>query len=290
MKSTLGQMLATAREGRYAVAAINILNHLTLSAVLEAAVRKNSPVIIQTSVATVKALKPAALGNLARLMIDAAPIPAVLHLDHCRDVEMCNMCCELGWDSVMFDGSHLSFEENIRQSRLVRLYAQNKGVDVEGEVGIIAGVEDDISHDTASLAGFEQTMRYIEKTSVDAIAPAIGTAHGVYSGKPAINFDLVQRLSEESSCPVVVHGGTGLDDDTFRKLIRCGASKINISTALKLVYTGSTRKYLVEHPEKVDPLKFDAFVFGEVVSLAESFMTLFGSEGKADCRPGRRIA
>jgi len=282
MQAHFYQMLRTARKENYAVPAINILNHTTLAAVLEAASRQRSPVIIQTSVATVQSLKPVALASLARTMIDAAPVPAVLHLDHCRTVEMCMMCCDLGWDSVMFDGSHLTLEENTAQTRQVRLYAQSKGVDVEGEVGIIAGVEDDISCDASSLAGFGETLRYIEKTAIDAIAPAVGTAHGLYHGTPNIHFDLIERLAAATDCPIVIHGGTGLSDGVFLQLIACGASKINISTAVKHAYIGSTREYLDDNPGTVNPLKLDKHVFEKVAELAESFMVLFRSSGKSD--------
>jgi fructose-bisphosphate aldolase class II len=281
MKANFSKMLREAQNKKYAIAAINILNHLTLSAVVEAAIRKRSPLIIQTSVATVKALKPEALAVLARSIIDSAPVPIALHLDHCQSIEFCNQCCDLGWDSVMFDSSHLTFEENIKQTREVKRYANSKGVDVEGEVGIIAGVEDDISHDIESLAGFDETMKYITETEVNAIAPAVGTAHGVYKGIPVINFDLVQRLSEATRCPIVIHGGTGLNDETFKRLIACGSSKINISTALKLVYTQSMKQYLNETTGTINPLKLDAFVTEKVIELAESLFTLFGSAEQA---------
>lgn len=275
-------MLVRAQNGHYAVAAFNMLNHLTLSAVLEAAAREKSPVIIQTSVATVKALGPAALAKLARAMIEAAPVPAVLHLDHCQDVDLCGRCCDLGWDSVMFDSSHLPFEENIKATQQVRRYAQTKGVDVEGEVGIIAGTEDDISHKETSLAGYDDTMRYIRETEVEAIAPAIGTAHGLYHGVPTINFGLVQQLAANTPCPVVVHGGTGLADATFLKLIELGAAKINISTALKLAYVDAMRQYLAENTGTVNPLKLDRFIIDRVAAMVVPFLKLFGSSGKAE--------
>lgn len=284
MQARFCQILRKARKENYAVPAINILNHTTFAAVLEAASRQCSPVIVQTSVATVKSLKPVALAVMARAMIDAVPVPAVLHLDHCQSIEMCNMCCDLGWDSVMFDGSHLSLEENAAQTRQVRLYAQSRGVDVEGEVGVIAGVEDEIAHDVASLAGFEDTIRYIEKTSVDAIAPAIGTAHGFYHGTPKINFHLIEQLAAATDCPIVIHGGTGLSDETFWKLIDLGASKINISTAMKQTYVDATREFLEGNPGTVNPLKLDQYVFEKVVELVESFMILFRSSGKVDNR------
>lgn len=281
MKSGLKEMLVRAQNGRYAVAAFNILNHLTLSAVLEAAAKEKSPIIIQTSVATVKALGPAALASMARAMIEAAPVPAVLHLDHCQDVGLCGLCCDLGWDSVMFDSSHLPFEENIKTTQQVRRYAQTKKVDVEGEVGIIAGTEDDISHEETSLAGYDQTMRYIRETEVEAIAPAIGTAHGVYHGVPKINFELVRQLAASTPCPVVVHGGTGLEDATFRKLIELGAAKINISTALKQAYVDAMRQYLDENKGTVNPLKLDRFIIDRVIAMVVPFLKLFGSSGKA---------
>lgn len=282
MKASLRTMLESARCGGYGVLAVNILNHLTLSAVLEAAQRKASPVIIQTSVATVKAMKPDSLIRWARPMIDSVSVEAVLHLDHSQSVELCCLCADLGWDSVMFDSSHLSFAENIEQTRQVISHAQPRGVDVEGEVGIIAGTEDDISHDVASLAGFEDTMQFIDATEVAAIAPAIGTAHGVYHGVPTINFDLVEQLAVETTCPVVIHGGTGLSDATFRRLIELGATKINVSTALKHVYVGAMRTFLEQNPGTVNPLKLDAFIFEQVVAMSESFFDLFGSSGKSE--------
>jgi len=281
MKSGLNEILLRAKKGEYAVAAFNVLNHLTLAAVLEAAEQEKSPVIIQTSVATVTALGPAALAALARPMADAATVPVVLHLDHCQDVVLCGLCCDLGWDSVMFDSSHLPFEENIKVTQEVRRYAQTKGVDVEGEVGIIAGTEDDISHEETSLAGYDDTMRYIKETEVEAIAPAIGTAHGLYSGVPEIQFDLVRRLGIGTECPVVVHGGTGLEDATFRKLIELGATKINISTALKLAYVNAMREYLDENKGTVNPLKLDRFIMDQVIAMIIPFLKLFGSSGKA---------
>ena len=289
MKSGLNEMLVRAQGEHYAVAAFNILNHLTLSAVLEAAAQEKSPIIIQTSVTTVKALGPAAFAKMARTMIEAAPVPAVLHLDHCQDVDLCARCCDLGWDSIMFDSSHLPFEENIKTTQRVRRDARPKGVDVEGEVGIIAGTEDDISHAETSLAGYDETMRYIRETEVEAIAPAIGTAHGVYHGVPKINFELVGKLAAGTPCPVVVHGGTGLEDATFRRLIELGASKINISTALKQVYVDAMRQYLTENSGTVNPLKLDRFVMDRVVAMVVPFLRLFGSSGKAEHTGGKAV-
>ncbi|MCL2623635.1 MAG: class II fructose-bisphosphate aldolase, partial [Planctomycetaceae bacterium] len=157
-------------------------------------------------------------------------------------------------------------------------------------VGIIAGVEDNISYDVSSLAGFRETMRYIEKTAIDAIAPAIGTAHGLYHGTPNINFDLIEQLAAATDCPIVIHGGTGLSDEIFLKLIACGASKINISTAVKHAYIGSTREYLDNNPGMVNPLKLDKYVFEKVVELAESFMVLFRSSGKSDGHCAKGVA
>ena len=281
MKSGLTPMLLQASQGQYGVAAFNMLNYVTTLGIIKAAESCSSPVIVQTSVATVKSIGAENLIRMVRPMIEAANVPVTLHLDHCQSVEMCKHCIDLGWDSIMFDGSHLSLKENIEATNEVRRYAVPRGVNVEGEVGIIAGTEDDISHDIASLAGFDETMHYIEQTKVDAIAPAVGTAHGVYRGTPKINYDLLKRLKNATPCPIVIHGGTGLEDSVFRHLISLGASKINISTALKQVYLQSLRAFLAANPDCSNPLRLDKHVEESVVEMVSTFFHLFGSANKA---------
>ncbi|MCL2694734.1 MAG: class II fructose-bisphosphate aldolase [Clostridiales bacterium] len=266
------RILADAQKSSSAVAAINILNHLTVCAVVKAAEQAGRPVILQPSVGTVRRYGVEALYHMINVSKRNARVPVALHLDHCMDIALAKACIRTGWDSVMVDFSALPFEENVARTREVVLYAHRYGVAVEGEIGIIAGVEDGIVQDAACPASFVETVAYVEQTGIDAVAPAIGTAHGLYTGIPKLNFTLVRELGRRY-VPVVVHGGTGLPKEGFLKLIQCGAAKINISTALKQVYLGAARKALAE--ESIAPLTFDQAVEAACMSAMEAFIRLF---------------
>ncbi len=262
-----------------AVGAFNILNHLTARAVVRAAEAEQRPVILQTSVATVKAFTPEGLMEFLRPLADNSSVNVIIHLDHCKDPDYCKLCVDAGWDAVMFDGSALPLEENIRLCREIVSYAHARGVCVEGELGRIAGVEDDISIDEKDefSATLEESLRFVHESGVDIFAPAVGTAHGLYKKEPNIRFELVRELKAAIDNPIVIHGGTGLDDDTFRRLIRCGGSKINISTAVKHAYLGGCKERIRLYPEKVDPIGFDRYVTEEVEKTAAAHIRLFSS-------------
>lgn len=276
MQNLFLSILHQARADKKGVMAVNILNYNTTRAILRAAVRCGRPVILQPSTGTVKRYGVQETIGMVDVLRRQYDIPAALHLDHCRDTQLALACIEAGWDAVMMDLSALEMSENVRRTREVVERAHAKGVAVEGEVGVIRGVEDEVSSDSEELAGFEETMEFIQQSGVDAIAPAIGTAHGVYTGIPKLNFGLVQQLADSQPCPVVIHGGTGLPEADFKHLIECGASKINISTALKQVYLGSSRTVLEE--KKVAPVDFDERVEDAVSERMEQFMRLFAGE------------
>jgi len=269
------RVLRDAQQTGTAVAAVNVLNHLTARAVIRAAERALRPVILQPSAGTVKrhGVKPFAR-MIEGLRVEAC-VPVVLHLDHCTDETLARECIRAGWDSVMMDFSARPFEENAALTRRVADYAHLNGVAVEGEIGVIAGVEDDIVHDAACPASFREAVEYLQKTGIDAVAPAIGTAHGVYTGRPKLDFELVRQLGHHY-VPVVVHGGTGLPEDDFKRLIECGAAKINISTALKQVYLGTAREALENGA--IAPLDFDKAVEEACSSQMEAFIRLFAKE------------
>ena len=189
------------------------------------------------------------------------------------DEALAKRCVDAGWDSVMVDYSALPYEENAEKTRAMVVYAHARNVTVEGEIGVIAGVEDDIHSEHSTLATFEDTMRFVSETGIDAVAPAIGTAHGVYKTAPKLNFELVERFGGES-IPLVVHGGTGLTADVFRRLIQLGVAKINISTALKKIYLGSSRELLKD--EKAAPVEFDAAVRKACEDEMVRYIALFG--------------
>jgi len=272
--------LQEAKGHSYAVGAFNIFNHLSARAVISAAEELGLPVILQTSVVTVREFGTSSLGTMLRQLADEASVNVLIHLDHCQDVELAKACVDAGWDAVMYDGSRLSIEENIAGCREVVEYAHRKGVQVEGELGRIVGVEDavKVSAEDASLADLEESIRFVRESGIDAFAPAIGTAHGVYKGTPRINFDLVAQLKDAVSTPVVIHGGTGLSEETFRRLIRSGGAKVNVSTAIKHAYLDTCRDYFKDAPEKPDPIGFDRVLSHAIKTTARNHMVIFSKD------------
>jgi fructose-bisphosphate aldolase class II len=275
-------ILKKARKEKYAVGAFNILNHLTAKATIEMAEELKSPLIIQTSTSTVKYIGMRELIRFLKPMCEEASVPVAIHLDHCTDKEFAKKCIDAGWSSVMFDGSKLPLEENIKYSSEIAEYAHKKDVSVEGEIGAIFGVEDDIVvSGEAPLASVDGSKKYLEGALIDAFAPAIGTAHGLYKGKPNIHFDLFSEIEKFSPCPLVVHGGTGLEADVFKRLIDDGATKINVSTAIKIAYINGMKKYLNQHPNDLEPLKLDKYISDNVKTTVKEHIALFGSSSRA---------
>jgi fructose-bisphosphate aldolase class II len=250
-------LLSQARKKGYAVGAFNIFDSLSARAVIAAANETETPVILQTSTGTVKQFGAEALCGMLRLVCKAARVPALIHLDHCPDPALAKTCIDAGWDSVMVDMSERPLEENISITRELARYARSRGVGVEGELGIIKGVEEDLSYEAEQLAGYDDSVRFLEGSGVDAFAPAIGTAHGLYKCAVNINYDLVKRLADSTDTPMVVHGGTGLSDEQFARLIKNGASKINVSTALKYTYIDGLRNYWETHKKEYNPIKLN---------------------------------
>ena len=278
---TFVEELRTARDRGYAVGAFNILNDLTARAVIRAAEAADCPLILQTSVATVKKFGILELGTMLRQLSWDAGVNVLVHLDHCTDVEFAKACVDSGcWDAVMYDGSKLPLEENIANCRIIVDYAHRRGVQVEGELGKIMGVEEEIkvTEADATHATYEESLYFVRESGIDALAPAIGTAHGVYKGVPKINFDLVEQLKNSFNTPIVIHGGTGLSEETFLRLIRCGGAKVNVSTAIKHAYIDTARDYFAEFPEKVDPLGFDRVLEEAVTRVAGEHIAIFCKE------------
>lgn len=279
---TFLEELQTAKNHGYAVGAFNIFNYLSARAVIRAAQKLDCPVILQTSTQTVRKFGPQELGTMLRQLAWNASVNVIIHLDHCQTVEMAKACMDAGWDSIMFDGSHLPLEENIRLTKEVIAYARPRKIFVEGELGRIAGVEDDLQVDEkhASGATLEESVYYVKSTGVDAFAPAIGTAHGVYKGVPTIDYDLVKQLKAEVTTPIVIHGGTGLSEESFRTLIKNGGAKVNVSTAIKHAYIDGCKAYIEANPDKLDPIDFDQYLNCEIGDVAMYHMELFRKDMK----------
>jgi len=268
------KVINDADEKGIAVGAVNIVNYLTTDAAVTAAKELGVNLIIQTSAGTVEHFGAKKLYDMIDAVRKEAPeITVAIHLDHCRKTELGKTCVDNGWDAVMMDFSHLPLEENIARTKEVADYAHARGVAIEGEIGVIYGVEEEIEASQEVKAGFDETMEFIKGSDIDVIAPAIGTAHGVYKGVPKLDFDLVERLGKEGT-PIVIHGGSGLSAETFRKLINLGGRKVNISTVVKNAYIGKTKE-LIESGKKYAPIPFDQEVFEEVKDVVKKHLAVF---------------
>jgi ketose-bisphosphate aldolase len=283
MLENMTSMLRKARKEGYAVGAFNILDYNSMKATIDAAIELNSPVIIQTSVKTVKLWGFRAMISWIRELCTDVKIPVAIHLDHCKEVEFIKNCISSGWTSVMIDASSLPFEENLAASKQVLAMARPEGVSVEAELGEIGGVEDDlsVSEQDAHLVDPEKALYFLAQVPVECFAPAIGTAHGVYKGKPEIAFDRLKAISRNNPVPLALHGGTGLSEEVFRKCIQLGCAKVNISTQLKYAFIDAFISYHDQHRDEYNPLND---LKAQHVAIKEAVMSnirYFGSENKA---------
>jgi ketose-bisphosphate aldolase len=276
------EILDRAFAERYGVAAINVVDDLTLDAVLAAATDLEAPLIVQTSVKTVKSIGAGPLMSMWHARADAVPVPVSLHLDHCPDRAWITTCLEAGWNSVLFDASHLDVAENTRQTIEVVAEADRHGAQVEGEIESVLGVEDGVGSDEAGdVHPIEVSSTFILETGVYSFAPAIGTAHGLYKTTPKLMPERVTEIVERHPIPMVLHGGTGLTEEQFTDLIARGCAKVNISTALKIAFVDAHREYLDANPGKHDPPSMLSHVRAAVKRMAEHHIAMFGSAGKA---------
>lgn len=276
-------MLQEARSGGYCVGAFNLVDFLTMKAIVEAAEAQRSPVILQTSSASVKQLGIKALVAMAHLAADESPVPVALHLDHGTDRTVIGQAICAGYTAVMIDGSKYPLEENIARTRDVVEEAHAHGVAVEGEVGIVAGVEDDIvvRQDAAIYTSSDEALEFQRRTGVDFLAAAIGTAHGFYKVEPKLDIDTLRKLSQADPCPMVVHGGTGLPFDVVRELVRAGAAKMNVSTQIKQTYLDALYGYIEAHRNEYNPIKLLDHARKELVKMIGQYMQVLGSAGRA---------
>ena len=239
---------ALARHGRengYAVPAVNVLDDISLRAVVAAAVEASAPLIIQVSVKTVKQLGTELTTTTFRLAAQDVPVPVALHLDHCPDRAVISDVVAAGWSSVLFDASDRELADAERETAEVVAEAHGRGVDVESEIENIVGVEDGVGSDEELHAySVEQLAEIAGRTGVDLLAPQLGTAHGQYKARPVLRPDRVRALTALTDIPIVLHGGTGLTRDDFRSFIEAGVSKINISTAVKMAYLKAAAAHL----------------------------------------------
>ncbi len=284
------EIMVEAARGKYAIGAFNVTNLVQMEGVVDAAVEKKSPVIIQTSVKPSKFLGADILVAIYRTIASAAPIPICLHLDHCTEIDYCKKCADLGYTNIMIDASKQPYDANIRQTREVVDYCHRVGnISVEGELGTVGGVEDQliVAEDEAQLANPRQAVEFVEATGLDIFAPAIGTAHGVYKTRnPKIDFERLGKINQMLNgsgirTPLVVHGGTGLPEDYIKRLIEAGGAKFNVSTEMKRTLIDAQYDYIAANRQEYEPGKVDVAVRDAIRKAVGRWIDMLGSAGKA---------
>lgn len=277
---------------RYAVGAFNFSTIPEMLGIVEGARKKNAPVILMASLGAVKYIGSLEMiAETAKGIAKLYPeVPFVLHLDHATDLEMIKQAVVAGFTNVMIDASKEAFEENIRKSKEIADFAHNhspygiNGCSVEAELGMLAGHEDNVHVEEAGKAYTDPELvaEFVKKTGVDALAISIGTAHGFYKAAPEIKFDLLEDIRKRTDIALVLHGGTGVPEDDFRKCVAMGMSKINVGTGLKKVYTDAIREALKTLPEtEYDPRKIAGPGRYAIADEIASKSDLFNCSGKA---------
>lgn len=280
---SLNEVLGKALREGYAVGAFNCNNMEIVQAIARAAEEEKSPVIIQASQGAIRYAGLQYIISLVNLAAAEVSVPVVLHLDHGTSFEQVIQCIRYGFSSVMIDGSQYPLEENIMLTRKVVEIAHAVGVTVEGELGRIGGTEDDISVSDAEafFTDPEEAKRFAEETGVDALAISIGTAHGRYKGEPRLDFERLKKIREITPCPIVLHGSSGVPDESIRKAIGLGVQKINIDTNIREAFVGAIREYLPDHPHEIDPRNVLKPAREATTAIIREKIRLFGSSNKA---------
>lgn len=278
---TSKQMLLDAQAGRYAVGAFNAENMEMVQAIIAAAEELKAPVMIQTTPSTVKyASLDLYLANVTAIAKKAS-VPVCMHLDHGSSFELAMQALRTGYTSIMIDGSHSVFEENIALTKRVVDACAPSDVPVEAELGKVGGKEDDLDGGAGGYTVPEEAKEFVEKTGVGSLAVAIGTAHGVYSGVPKLDLDRLSEIRKLVSIPLVLHGASGLSDEAVQESIKRGICKVNFATELRIAYTDGVKKVLADAPDAFDPKKYGAAGRENVKQLVMNRIRVCQSDGKA---------
>lgn len=304
------EMFKAAYEGGYAIGAFNVNNMEIIQGIVEAGKKLNAPLILQVSKGARAYANHTYLVKLVEAAVEETGLPIALHLDHGPDFETCKSCIDGGFTSVMIDGSHLPYEENIALTKKVVDYAHERGVTVEGELGQLAGVEDDVnvSAEDASYTNPDQVYDFVTRTGVDSLAIAIGTSHGAFKFKPGqkpqLRFDILEEVSKRlPGFPIVLHGASsvvpefveminnyggempdaiGIPEEMLRQSAQMAVCKINIDSDLRLAMTAAVRKHLVENPNHFDPRQYLKPAREAIQGMVEhKINTVLGCGGKA---------
>ena len=279
---TLKELLTDAQRKRYAIGAFNTNNMEIVQAIVEAAVEERAPVILQASQGALRYAGIDYIMGLVRAAEKSADIPIVMHLDHGTDFNQVMLCLRKGFTSVMFDGSKKPLEENIAATRKVVEVAHAMGVSVEAELGKIGGTEDDVtvSEHEASLTIPAEAERFCAETKVDALAVAIGTAHGAYKGEPKLDFARLREIRKLVDTPLVLHGASGVPEEAVKRSIEYGICKVNIDTNIRQAFTKGVKEFIKENPSVFDPRKILGPAKEAMKEVIRAKIRLFGSNNK----------
>lgn len=282
MLTTSKEILLKAQAGGYAVGAFNVENMEMVQAVAEAAEELQSPVIMQTTPSTVKyAGLDYYLANV-KTAAERVSVPVVMHLDHGSSFELAMQALRTGYTSIMIDGSHASFEDNIAVSRTVTDACRPSEIPVEAELGKVGGKEDDLDGGTDNpYTDPEEAKEFVERTGVDSLAVGIGTAHGIYKGEPKLQYDILSRIRDTVDIPLVLHGTSGVPDEAVKECIKRGICKVNYATDLRIAFTKGVNQIFAADADTIDPKKYSRAGREEVKKYVMSKIKVCGSVGKA---------
>jgi tagatose 1,6-diphosphate aldolase GatY/KbaY len=278
---TTKELLLDAQKNGYAIGAFNVENMEMVQAVVAAAEELRSPVIMQTTPSTLKYADPEYFYANVAAAAKKASVPVVMHLDHGSSFELAMRAFRAGYTSIMIDGSHSVFEENIAITKSVVDACHAAGIPVEAELGKVGGKEDDLEGGNGGYTEPDEAAQFVEATGIDSLAVAIGTAHGVYKGIPKLDVERLSRIREVVSIPLVLHGTSGVPDDAVRECIRRGICKVNYATDLRIAFTEGVKEVLTEKPDTIDPKKYNAAGREKVKAYVASKMLVCGSDNRA---------
>ncbi|MGL5414265.1 MAG: class II fructose-1,6-bisphosphate aldolase [Clostridium sp.] len=276
------EILRKAQEGKYAIGAFNVENMEMVMAVISAAEEMNAPVIMQTTPSTIKYADVDYFLANAKVAASKAKVPVVMHLDHGSSFELAAKAFRAGYTSIMIDGSHHDFEENIDLTKSVVKMCKASDVTVEAELGKVGGKEDDLDGGEGNpYTNPMEAKEFVERTGVDSLAIAIGTAHGLYKGEPKLDLERLSEIRSLVDIPLVLHGGSGVPDSKVKEAISRGICKVNYATEVRIAFTDGVNKYLREDKEAIDPKKYNKAGMDEVKNFVKEKIKVCGCNNRA---------
>lgn len=279
---TTKKMLLDAQKGGYAIGAFNVENMEMVMAVVAAASELRAPVIMQTTPSTVKYASLKYFYENVKVAAESVDIPVAIHLDHGDSFDLAMQALRTGYTSIMIDGSHNPYEQNISLTKSVADACRPSSVPVEAELGKVGGKEDDLDGGRGGLTDPKEAAEFVNRTGVTSLAVAIGTAHGIYTGEPKIDLERLSQIRNNVDIPLVLHGASGLSDEVIKECIKRGICKVNFATELRIAFSNGVKKVLDDIPDTYDPKKYGAVGGENIKQLVKNRIKVCGCDGKVN--------